>query len=506
MRGHRLLFAVLVAAALLRAAWSASVSPAAFLEIDGIDYRDIAQNLSAGRGYAISAPRWFEPGALLPPGLHADFARPPLVPVLGSVLFRLPGAWETWARSVMVALGTMAVWLAFRAGAAIFNRRTGIIAAVILALHPFAVFYSGRWSTETPFLVAVLGAVVTLAPWGVRDRGTRREDLARPALAGVLTGLAALTRPTGLLLIPAIAAWIALRRGRHTDDDTSVAARPTTAPGGDGVSTAAPDPVPNAIHSPTAVRNALRHPTVGSAAALRTAVHRSAVPRAAVFLAFVTLTLAPWAVRNHTATGRWNPGTFFGPYNLWAGMNDRILAMHHGAGTPRYTAEVEALFHEDSRAMVSRMEARGIAGPVAEGSYWSDAAREWVRAHPGRAAEILARRVAHYFQVTPEATVMSKSARAAALYLWPVHLLSLAALWWHRRRVPWLLLVPPAVGLLASLPFVFSLRFRFPFLDPYAVLFAAAALGEIPGRMRRRDRRPDRQGGRRRVPSPLVDP
>lgn len=424
MSRHRILILVLFAAALLRAAWSVTVSPAAFLEIDGTEYRDIAQNLAAGRGYAVSAPRWFEPAALLPPGPHADFARPPLLPVLGAALFRLPGGWEAWAHALMVTLGTLAVWLVFRAGERLFNRRTGFIAAGIFALHPYAIYYSGRWSTETPFLVAVLGAVVVLAAWGAAGSRELRAGLLRLALAGLLTGLAALARPTGLVLAPAFTAWILLRRRNFA--------------------------------------------------------------RAAVFLAIVGLTLAPWTLRNYAATGRWNPGTFIGPYNLWAGMHDRILAMYHGAGTPRHTAEVEALFHEDTQAMVREMEARGIVGPVAEGRYWSEAARVWMRSHPQRAAEILARRALHYFRMTPETTVMSRPARAAALCLWPVHLLALLALWWHRRRVPWLLLAPPLAGLLVSLPFIFSLRYRFPFFDPYAVLFAAAAAGEIPDRMRRR--------------------
>jgi hypothetical protein len=456
---RRCLYAILVAAALLRAAWSVTASPVAFLEIDGTDYRDIAQNLSAGRGYAVSAPRWFEPAALLPPGPHPDFARPPLLPVLGAVLFRLPGSWEAWARALMVALGSLAVWLAFRTGGALFNRRTGVIAAGILAVHPYAIYYSGRWSTETPFLVAVLGAVATLAEWDACDRGALRAGLPRLALAGLLVGLAALARPTGLVLVPALVAWILLGRNSST-----IAAVPPQ-----------PDPAMQ-THPPRALTS--RPPRAAS----RTLAH------AAVFLTAVGLTLAPWTLRNQAATGCWNPGTFFGPYNLWLGMHDRILSMYRGAGTPRYTAEVKALFREDSRAMVREMEARGIAGPVAEGRYWSDAARAWVRTHPGPAAEILARRVVHYFQMTPETSVMYRSARVAALLLWPVHLLALLALWWHRRRVPWLLLAPPLVGLLASLPFVFSLRFRFPFLDPYAVLFAAAAARDIPDRVWRQIR------------------
>jgi 4-amino-4-deoxy-L-arabinose transferase-like glycosyltransferase len=423
---HRVLILVVVAAALVRAAWSVSVSPAAFLEIDGADYRDIAQNLSAGRGYAVSAPRWFEPAALLPPGPHPDFARPPLLPVLGAALFRLPGGWEAWARALMVAVGTLAVWLTFRAGAAAFDRRTGVAAAAALALHPYAIYYSGRWSTETPFLTAVLGAVVILAEWGAGGDRRPRADAGRTALAGLLTGLAALARPTGLALIPAFGAWIV-------------------------------------FHPPRASRRCLT--------------------RAAVFLGAAVLTLTPWTLRNHSATGRWNPGTFFGPYNLWAGMQDGTLSMYKSAATPRFAREVQAIFREDSRAMVRAMEARGIVGPVAEARFWSEAARSWMRAHPQRVAEILARRAAHYFRTTPETSVLSPSARVAALYLWPVHLLALLALWWNRRRVPWLLLLPPLAGLLASLPFVFSLRFRFPFLDPYAVLFAAAAVSEIPNRL-----------------------
>ena len=307
MRDRRLLFAVIVAAALLRAAWSATVSPVAFLEIDGTEYRDIAQNLSSGRGYAVSAPRWFEPAALLPSGPHPDFARPPLLPVLGAALFRLPGDWEAWAHACMVALGTLAVWLMFLAGRASFNRRTGFIAAGIFALHPYAIFYSGRWSTETPFLAAVLGAVVLLAKWGACDSRGLRADIPRLVPAGLITGLAALARPTGLVLVPAFAAWILLRR--------------------------------------------------------------PSLARAAIFLAAVGLTLAPWTLRNHAATGIWNPGTFIGPYNLWAGMHDRILAMYKGADTPRYAAEVKALFHEDSQAMVREMAAVamcGIAGPEAQ--------------------------------------------------------------------------------------------------------------------------------------------
>ncbi len=465
MRPRRILILAVVAAALLRAAWSANVSPAAFLEIDGHEYRDIAHNLSAGRGYAVSAPRWFEPAALLPAGPRPDFARPPAVPLLGAALFFLPGAWEFWARAVMIALGTLAVWLAYRIGETLFDQRAGAFAAVILALHPYAIFYSGRWSTETPFLVAILAAVLTLARDQAENGSASRRSAGRTALAGLFAGLAALTRPTGLVLAPAFAVWILLRRKQLSPAALS-------APAG------SPTNFPPTTFLPTArtgARNGARAPRPG---------RRLRLSRAAVFLAAAGLTLAPWSLRNHAATGRWNPGTFFGPYNLWAGMHGRVLSMYRSADSPRYAAEVRGLFREDTRAMVQDMEARGISGPIAEGRYWLQAAGEWIGAHPGPTAEILLRRAGHFFRVSPEASVVSPAVRVAALYLWPVHAAAVCALWWHRRRVPWLLLVPAAAGFLVSLPFTFSLRLRFPFLDPFAVLLAGAAIRELPDRLR----------------------
>jgi hypothetical protein len=274
-----------------------------------------------------------------------------------------------------------------------------------------------------PFLVLVLGAVTVLAE---ADRMTGAADRRRLALAGLLAGLAVLARPTGLALLPVFAAWAARGAWR-----------------------AAPPPQRQ---------------------------RRAPFGRAGIFLLAAGLVLAPWTIRNHHATGRWNPGTFFAGYNCWLGMNDRVLAMYRAAGTPRFAAELDTLGHADSREMVRRMEARGIVGPVAEDRYWSAAARAWIAVHPGRALEVAGRRAAHFFRISPEQSVVSTAVRLASLFLWPVHLLALGTIIRRHGRVPWILLAVPGAGLLAGLPFVFSLRYRLPFLDPYAAILAAAAL------------------------------
>ena len=412
--GHRAHFIVILAlAAALRVAWSTQVTSEAFLRIDGRDYLEIAQHLASGRGHTITSPRWFEPASLLPPGPRAECHRPPLLPWIGAALFVLPGPWEIWARAVMLLFGVASVALLRLLGSRLGEPRAGLIAAAIFAVHPYAIFYAGAWSTETPFLLLVLGAVTALAP---KPRSTRSV-----ALAGLFAALAALARPTGLLLLPILAGWITLCARRR---DSS---------------------------------KRIRRP-------------------AAIFLAVAVVSLLPWTLRNLAVTGVPNPGTSFGPYNRWLGHNDRALALYHTTGTPDFAEALRGLY-DDSKEIVRDFEQRGLSDLRAMNREWDRRTRDWVVRHPMQALELWGRRALHYFRAAPEESQVSPAIRwSAILFTWPVHLLALAAIWRRRRDLPWLLLLPPLTGLAASLPFIFHLRFRHPFLDPYAVLLAGLAL------------------------------
>ena len=88
-----------------------------FYANDGMEYRDISEQLYNGNGFSVSAYRWYEAN---PPGedrnhaLHTDFSRPPLFPLLGSLLFYLPFDWTLSAKIVCLLLSaacSMAVFL-----------------------------------------------------------------------------------------------------------------------------------------------------------------------------------------------------------------------------------------------------------------------------------------------------------------------------------------------------------------------------------------------------------
>jgi len=133
----------------------------------------------------------------------------PLFPALIALVHSLIGDWERAAVTVNVIGGTAAVACLYGFARAAFGRTSAFAAAAILAVHPYAIEFSGDVQSEGLYLAFFLAAVWAL--WV----GLRSASLGAAALAGLLCGLAYLTRPEGIGLLAvggALAAWHALRR------------------------------------------------------------------------------------------------------------------------------------------------------------------------------------------------------------------------------------------------------------------------------------------------------
>jgi 4-amino-4-deoxy-L-arabinose transferase-like glycosyltransferase len=154
-------------------------------------------------------------GGNLDPGGY--FANPPAFTYLLAGLFHLwlggrtgriyysDHSTELWliARVTSGVLGTLAVWLLYLAGARLFDRRTGLLAAAVMAVAFLPVFYGKLALNDSPTL-----APVCLSLWGSAGivRCGRRRDF---VVAGLGLGLAAATKYTGgIVVLPLLAAGV----------------------------------------------------------------------------------------------------------------------------------------------------------------------------------------------------------------------------------------------------------------------------------------------------------
>jgi 4-amino-4-deoxy-L-arabinose transferase-like glycosyltransferase len=213
-------------------------------------------------------PSWIEMGrqvgrkAVAFSPLRSDLVfYPPVYPYFVGALFRAFGTMRAvlWAQ---VLLGALLVPVVGRAGALAFGRRAGLLAAAAAAFYPELVWYPAHYWSETVYLLLLWGAVErTLAADASRSRRAA-------AIAGLLWGLATLTRELSLYLLPIVALWLLRpRRGE--------ASRLRPAPGAWG--------------------------------------------RAGTLVLAAVLTVAPWTIRNAIVFRAFVPVSTMGGLNLWQG-------------------------------------------------------------------------------------------------------------------------------------------------------------------------------------------
>jgi 4-amino-4-deoxy-L-arabinose transferase-like glycosyltransferase len=120
---------------------------------------------------------------------------------------------EVWvlARLTAGVLGTLAVGLLYLIGTRLFDRRTGLLAAGLMAVSFLPVFYSKLALNDVPTLVPV--EVCLWAAAGVLRFGRKRDYV----IAGIALGVAAATKYTGgIVAIPlAVACLMRAREERN---------------------------------------------------------------------------------------------------------------------------------------------------------------------------------------------------------------------------------------------------------------------------------------------------
>ncbi|UCG32248.1 MAG: tetratricopeptide repeat protein, partial [Phycisphaerales bacterium] len=280
------------------------------------------------RGMAFG--EWERPRNVPDPKIRSTpYIRPPGYPYFLAAVYKIFGKGYVWPRIAQMLLGLVNAVLAFTFARRWYGSAVGLVLAGLMSCYWIFIFYEGHFN-EPVLLAFLLLTFVNVV--GMRHgRWTARQAVA----AGLLLGLAALTRPNALVLVPVTimwAAWAARGRGELRRRGAAVL----------------------------------------------------------VFLLGVVVPIVPVTIRNYTASGE------FVPISSNLGIN--LLIGNHNNATGKFVRHIEG-FGEFGNCyaypeLVERLGARlGRDLSYSEtSSYFLEQAASFMRDHPGVVAGLMVKK------------------------------------------------------------------------------------------------------------------
>jgi 4-amino-4-deoxy-L-arabinose transferase-like glycosyltransferase len=131
-------------------------------------------------------------------------AHPLLFQFIVAVAYRLGGASDVLGRLVAVAVSSATVAVVYAVAARLYDRRTGLIAAIVLAVMPYHVVASRQVLLDGPMVLWATVSLYALACFGATGRAVWLYA------SGAAMGLTFLSKETGILMVGAIYAFLAL--------------------------------------------------------------------------------------------------------------------------------------------------------------------------------------------------------------------------------------------------------------------------------------------------------
>jgi 4-amino-4-deoxy-L-arabinose transferase-like glycosyltransferase len=208
-RPRRLIAAAALAGLVLRLAFALLYWVDKPLTHDEREYLALAQSVAAGRGFVYAASH--------ETGTAQQFGRAPAYPLFLAMIGAGTGAPGSTPVRVKIAqsfVGAVGVWLIGLIALRAAGPRPAVIAAAIAAVYPPLVWIPAYVLSEAVYSVLALGTVLLLdiAVDHADDAGSGRAGGALALIAGMLAGVAVLTRPAMIFFLPLAAVWLVARR------------------------------------------------------------------------------------------------------------------------------------------------------------------------------------------------------------------------------------------------------------------------------------------------------
>lgn len=168
------------------------------LSSDSQSYVDIARNLAAGEGFLAKEK-------------FPTARRPPLYPVMIAALLKMQLPFPVAVQIIQAFLGSFSVVLLFWMGKEVLDAHAGFWAAFFLAIDYESIRNTVAILSETLFIFCVIASFLFLYRAARNPMiSARLADLGDPLFAGILAGLALLTRDVLIFFFPLAAAWFFL--------------------------------------------------------------------------------------------------------------------------------------------------------------------------------------------------------------------------------------------------------------------------------------------------------
>lgn len=201
-----IIFAALVVGLVCRLAFAFGYWNEKPLTRDEREYLDLAYQAANGNGL-----RYAGDGT-------ERFSRAPLYPLFIAAVLRVSHGAQKDVTSTPAALkiaqsalGVLSVWLIALIAAHLAGPRAAALAASIAAVYPPLVWISAYVFSEALYITVALASVVSLG-YPIDTESNDRTRMRWIALAGVLCGFTALTRPAHLVFVACACLWLCSRR------------------------------------------------------------------------------------------------------------------------------------------------------------------------------------------------------------------------------------------------------------------------------------------------------
>ncbi len=332
-----------------------------------------------------------------------SFYQAPLYPYFLAVCFRVFGESVAAVRLVQCVAGAVAAGCFYLGARRWFGPRAALIAGLMLAFYPPAIFADGVIQKTS---LTMLGVSVLFALTAPKSAPV---SVMRLALVGVVSGLLVLLRENAMVWAPVLAVWSGWRLRGASDPTAKAMGHPRPTPH-DPTAEAMGHPRPT-LHDPTA--EATGHPNQKGADPIAKAtghthrrdadptakamghprVVRGADPTGTVrgvvaYLAGLAVVLGPVAIRNRAVSGEWSLSTFQAGPNFYIG--------NHRGADGRYQPlvrghEEPAFERKDATELAERDVGRKLSASEVS-NYWMQRAWQDIRTDPTSWFQLMGRK------------------------------------------------------------------------------------------------------------------